>query len=46
MGKHSIIVEHGINILKMLNEAIGRMHIRGIAHRDVKPDNILVSDDF
>jgi serine/threonine protein kinase len=38
--------EHGITIMKMLNEALGDLRDRGFAHRNLKPENILVSEDF
>jgi serine/threonine protein kinase len=46
MGEKDVLVKHGVNILKMLNEAIGRLHIRGYAHRNITPDNILISPDY
>ena len=37
--------EEAANILQKLMEAISYCHSMGIAHRDVKPDNILFADD-
>jgi serine/threonine protein kinase len=33
-----------INIVKQLIEAVLRMQEMGVAHRDLKPDNILMRD--
>jgi serine/threonine protein kinase len=46
MGDKELLSEHGINIMKMLNEAIERLRTRGFAHRNLTPDNILISGDF
>jgi serine/threonine protein kinase len=38
--------DHGINIMKMMNEALGDLRDKGFAHRNLTPDNILISEDF
>jgi serine/threonine protein kinase len=37
------ILEYGQDILKQLATALAFMHAQGFVHRDVKPDNLLVS---
>jgi serine/threonine protein kinase len=46
IGDKQLMYDHGMNIMKMLNEALGVLRKRGFAHRHLTPDNILVTDDF
>jgi serine/threonine protein kinase len=46
MPKKKTLQRHGMNILKLLVEAINRLHGYGYAHRDLTPDNIYVSAGF
>jgi serine/threonine protein kinase len=40
------LTKHGLNIFRLLFRAISRLSFRGYAHRDINPENILVSSDF
>jgi hypothetical protein len=46
MPKKKSLKRHGMSILKLLVEAINRLHGYGYAHRDITPDNIYVSAGF
>jgi serine/threonine protein kinase len=41
-----LLVKHGLDIFRLLFQAINRLNFRGFAHRDVNPDNILISSDY
>jgi hypothetical protein len=38
-------VEEAVRIAKDIARGVAKAHARGIAHRDLKPDNVMVSDD-
>jgi serine/threonine protein kinase len=44
--KKAILVKHGLVLFKLLFEAIRSLNFRGYAHRDLSPENILISKDF
>lgn len=44
--KHPLPLQTVTKLFKMLLEAVSYMHYQGICHRDLKPDNIIVADDF
>ena len=46
MNKKELLAEHGINIMKMVVDALSYMHKKGYAHRGLTPENILISDDY
>jgi serine/threonine protein kinase len=40
------LVKHGLGIFRLLFHAINRLSFRGYTHRDIIPENILISSDF
>ena len=40
-----LVNEEAVDIMKQLCSAISEAHSRGIIHRDIKPQNVLVKDD-
>jgi serine/threonine protein kinase len=46
ISNKTLLVKHGLDIFRLLFQAINRLNFRGYAHRDVNPENILISSDF
>ena len=42
--EHRLPVRHVIAVLRELADALAHAHAKGVIHRDVKPDNVLISD--
>jgi serine/threonine-protein kinase len=41
----ALSVDESLRIARDIARGVGRAHARSIAHRDLKPDNVMVSDD-
>ena len=44
--QHRLSEQQAKAVIRMIIEAVQYLHTHGICHRDLKPDNILVKDDF
>ncbi|MBX9928130.1 MAG: protein kinase [Gemmatimonadaceae bacterium] len=45
LGRGPLPVAEVIGILRDVSKALGYAHQRGVVHRDIKPDNVLISGD-
>jgi hypothetical protein len=45
IDKHALPLDASLSILDQLLDALDYAHTMGVVHRDVKPDNVIVTDD-
>src|SRR5579883_821400 len=45
LGRGPLAIDETIRIGRALATALGRAHVKGIVHRDVKPENVLFAED-
>jgi serine/threonine protein kinase len=44
--RKALMAKHGLDIFRLLFHAIGRLSFKGYAHRNLLPENVLISSDF
>ena len=42
---HELPVQESLRILREVVDALAKAHRQGVVHRDIKPDNVMLSDD-
>uniref|UniRef100_A0A6C0J177 Protein kinase domain-containing protein n=1 Tax=viral metagenome TaxID=1070528 RepID=A0A6C0J177_9ZZZZ len=45
-GSESISIELGIRLLRQIVSGLGYLHEKRLIHHDLKPENVLVTEDF
>ena len=44
--ENKLDIHQKISIIQQIAETLGCVHVQGVFHRDIKPDNILLTDDL